>query len=189
MISENYDELGLKEKKAVILHGTAGSFKSAVDWLCTPAKNRDPVSYSSAHYVISKNGTIARLVDGDKRAWHAGATSKPTKEAIDFFGTDVLGRIKNPNNVSIGVELEHFDKEEITNEQIIACADVIKECQDKGWLVNDPAFFVHAQVTDYKYDFKKNGVIDTSIIDKIKSALKPNRENLKQEIINLIKTL
>lgn len=189
MMSPNYDELGLKKKTAVILHGTAGSFNSAVTWLCTPARERNPVSYSSAHYVISKNGTIARLVAGDKRAWHAGATSNPTKEAYSFFGTDALGRIKNPNDVSIGIEFENTEGEEITFEQTRACAEVIQECKDKGWLVNDPAIFVHAQVTDYKYDFKKGGKIDTSVIDRVRSAMQPNREDVKQQIINLIKTL
>ncbi|MBS29449.1 MAG: N-acetylmuramoyl-L-alanine amidase [Alphaproteobacteria bacterium] len=38
----------------------------ARDWLC------DPVSKVSAHYLLAEDGTTWRLVEEDRRAWHAG---------------------------------------------------------------------------------------------------------------------
>ncbi len=49
----------------------------------------------SAHYLISRDGEIWRLVDEEKRAWHAGVSKMP-------FSED--GR-ENVNHFSIGIEL------------------------------------------------------------------------------------
>ncbi len=38
------------------------------------ARMCDPAAKVSAHYMIEENGTIQRLVDEDKRAWHAGVS-------------------------------------------------------------------------------------------------------------------
>jgi N-acetylmuramoyl-L-alanine amidase len=36
------------------------------------ARLRDPEAKVSAHYLVEEDGTVCRLVDEDKRAWHAG---------------------------------------------------------------------------------------------------------------------
>jgi N-acetylmuramoyl-L-alanine amidase len=55
------------------------------------ARLRDPVAEVSAHYVVDEDGTILRLVDEEKRAWHAGRAH--------WRGvTDV-------NSASIGIEI------------------------------------------------------------------------------------
>ncbi|NNE86808.1 MAG: N-acetylmuramoyl-L-alanine amidase [Silicimonas sp.] len=72
----------------IVLHYTAmPDAEAALSRLC------DPESEVSAHYLISKAGEIIRLVDEDKRAWHAGAGSWAGHE-------DVNGR-------SIGIELDN----------------------------------------------------------------------------------
>ena len=52
---------------------------------------RDPVAQVSAHYLIDEAGRIFRLVDEERRAWHAGVSCW-------------AGR-PNVNDVSIGIEL------------------------------------------------------------------------------------
>lgn len=55
------------------------------------ARLRDPDAKVSAHYVVDEDGRILRLVDEDKRAWHAGRSH--------WRGiTDV-------NSASIGIEI------------------------------------------------------------------------------------
>ncbi len=59
----------------------------ARDWLC------DPASKVSAHYLIDEDGTIWRLVDEDRRAWHAGVAA--------WRG------LRDLNSRSIGIELSN----------------------------------------------------------------------------------
>lgn len=51
----------------VVLHYTGmPSGAAAIDWLANPE------SGVSAHYVVAEDGTVLRMVDEAKRAWHAG---------------------------------------------------------------------------------------------------------------------
>ena len=70
----------------VVLHYTGmESGRGALERMC------DPDSEVSAHYMIEEDGTVFRMVDEDKRAWHAGRS---------FWRgiTDV-------NSASVGIEL------------------------------------------------------------------------------------
>lgn len=70
----------------IVLHYTGmGSCEAAADRLCATQAE------VSCHYLISEAGEIFRLVDEDKRAWHAGA-------GLWCGITDV-------NSHSIGIEL------------------------------------------------------------------------------------
>jgi N-acetylmuramoyl-L-alanine amidase len=51
----------------------------------------DPAAEVSAHYLIDEDGTVVRLVDEDKRAWHAGRS--------------YWRGITDVNSASIGIEL------------------------------------------------------------------------------------
>lgn len=71
---------------AVIIHYTDMVFaEAALAWLTNPA------SQVSAHYLIDEEGQIYRMVDQEKRAWHAGESYWQ-------------GRT-NLNDCSIGIEL------------------------------------------------------------------------------------
>lgn len=122
----------ITQKKAFMLHSTAGSFEGAVEWLCTSPEERLRVhgkkTYSSAHVVIDRDGTIAELIHPMYRAWHGGGVDRRTKRAIDIIGQD------SPNDLCIGVEFANYydhnkdgmtDSSErvITNEQIDAFRD------------------------------------------------------------------
>lgn len=70
----------------VVLHYTGmRSANEALERMC------DPAAEVSAHYMIDEDGTVHRLVDEAKRAWHAGKSS--------WRG------ISDINSASIGIEL------------------------------------------------------------------------------------
>ena len=84
--SPNWDERALPVTMAV-LHYTEMEREAALRRLC------DPEAKVSAHYFISEDGEVVRLVDEDKRAWHAGASY--------WRGH------KDVNSASVGIELDH----------------------------------------------------------------------------------
>lgn len=70
----------------LLLHYTdMASAEAALERLC------DPAAKVSAHYCVDEDGTVLRLVDEARRAWHAGVSS--------WAGADDI------NARSIGVEL------------------------------------------------------------------------------------
>lgn len=84
--SPNWDERALPVTMAVI-HYTEMEREAALQRLT------DPEAKVSAHYFISEDGEVVRLVDEDKRAWHAGASY--------WRGH------KDVNSASVGIELDH----------------------------------------------------------------------------------
>lgn len=72
----------------VVLHYTAMQpAEAALARLC------DPASEVSAHYLITENGRVWRLVDEARRAWHAGAGG--------------WGDVGDVNSRSVGIELSN----------------------------------------------------------------------------------
>jgi N-acetylmuramoyl-L-alanine amidase len=64
--SPNFDARALPVTMIVLHYTGMESGRAAI------ARLRDPQAKVSAHYVVDEDGTILRLVDEDKRAWHAG---------------------------------------------------------------------------------------------------------------------
>jgi N-acetylmuramoyl-L-alanine amidase len=83
--SPNFDERKLPISM-IVLHYTG-----MADGASALARLRDPEAKVSSHYLITEEGQIARLVDEDKRAWHAGRSH--------WRGIDDV------NSASIGIEL------------------------------------------------------------------------------------
>ena len=81
----NYNHRKLKVSMVVLHYTGMPSGAEALERMC------DPETEVSAHYMIDEDGTVFRLVDEDKRAWHAG---KSFWRGI----TDV-------NSASVGIEL------------------------------------------------------------------------------------
>ena len=77
----------------LLLHATAGSYASALAWLCNPLPNGNPDKRVSTNYLIRKDGHIDQLVDDGQAAWHAGVARWNGETAI--------------NDISLGVELEN----------------------------------------------------------------------------------
>lgn len=53
----------------IILHHTAGTYKSSVNWCL------DPKSKVSYHCIVDLNGDYTTLAQDNQRAWHAGKSS------------------------------------------------------------------------------------------------------------------
>ncbi|HMO68865.1 MAG TPA: N-acetylmuramoyl-L-alanine amidase [Novosphingobium sp.] len=83
--SPNWNERKLPVSM-VVLHYTG--MRTAEEAL---ARMRDPAAEVSAHYMIDEDGFVTRLVDEDKRAWHAGRS--------------YWRGITDVNSASIGIEL------------------------------------------------------------------------------------
>lgn len=163
-LSPNFTK-GTRPKIGYILHGTLGKYEGAVEWLCTPPEKRPVVSYSSAHYVIAKDGRVTQLVADSDVSWHAGNVSNPTKRAQTLLPT-VNGKYLNPNESFIGIELEWLTTvDEITTKQYQVVADIIK----KGGIAN-PVILCHKEVTDYKADFPNS----EAVISELKRYLTSN---------------
>jgi len=174
---------GTAPKIGFIIHGTLGNYDGAVSWLYEPCAKRSPVSYSSAHYVIAKDGRMTQLVKNEDVAWHAGTVSNPTPEAAKLLPKTILGAYKNPNESFIGIELEWFEGHPISEQQY---GEIVKIINTSG--IKDPIILCHSQITDFKADFGKNS---NDIILNIKSRLVPkqNKEEIKAQIISLINQL
>ncbi len=96
----------------VVLHYTGmRTAQEALDRLC------DPGSEVSAHYMIDEDGEIFRLVDEEKRAWHAGRS---------FWRGE-----RDLNSVSIGIEIVNpghaFGYVPFPEEQVAAVKDLLRD--------------------------------------------------------------
>ena len=85
------------------------------------ARLRDPAAEVSAHYMVEEDGTVMRLVDEDRRAWHAGRSH--------WRGiTDV-------NSASIGIEIvnpgHEFGYRPFPAEQVGAVVRLVAEIKDR----------------------------------------------------------
>lgn len=113
--SPNFDERG-SDIDTIILHYTGMSTgKEALDRLC------DASAKVSAHYLVEENGDVYKLVDEDKRAWHAGV-------AFWRGDTDINAR-------SIGVEIvnpgHEFGYRDFPAAQIAAVIALLKDIRTR----------------------------------------------------------
>lgn len=83
--SPNFDERSVPVSMLVLHYTGMPDAASAINWLANPE------SKVSAHYVVTEDGQTIRMVDEDKRAWHAG-------KAWWRGATDI-------NSASIGIEI------------------------------------------------------------------------------------
>jgi N-acetylmuramoyl-L-alanine amidase len=85
--SPNWDERTLPISMVVLHYTEMLGAEAALARMC------DPAAKVSAHYLISEAGEVIRLVEEDKRAWHAG--------------TSYWRGHPDVNSASIGIELDH----------------------------------------------------------------------------------
>ncbi|NVE94799.1 N-acetylmuramoyl-L-alanine amidase [Altererythrobacter lutimaris] len=86
-LSPNFNDRSLPINMVVIHYTEMKPVETALERLC------DPEAGVSAHYLITEEGKVIRLVPEEKRAWHAGASY--------WRGH------KDVNSASIGIELDH----------------------------------------------------------------------------------
>jgi len=149
-----------------IIHGTLGSYGGSVSWLKTPPEKRPVISYSSAHYVVAKDGRCTQLVADTDISWHAGNISNPTEEAKKLLPAS-NGKSLNPNFNFIGIELEWFVGDVVTSAQYDTIMQIIKKVN-----IKDPVILCHRQITDYKSDFTtKDGKTDLTVVNEVRKRL------------------
>jgi len=86
-LSPNHDERALPVSMVVLHYTEMMPVGAAIERLT------DPAAKVSAHYLITEEGGVIRLVPEDRRAWHAGAS--------------YWRGIPDVNSASIGIELDH----------------------------------------------------------------------------------
>lgn len=109
----------------IVCHITEGNFDGAVSWLCNPA------SKASAHFVVSRKGEIAQLVNLKNTAWANGTATDASDKR--YYGKStlksVIDRKTNANYYTIGIETEGFSaitNGALTDIQKIALIELIK---------------------------------------------------------------
>lgn len=85
--SPNFNERALPIAMVVLHYTEMKPVETALERMC------DPAAEVSAHYCITEEGEVIRLVPEAKRAWHAGLSY--------WRGT------RDVNSASIGIELDH----------------------------------------------------------------------------------
>ncbi len=104
--SPNFDLFLNRNIKYIIIHYTGmKNQKVAIKRL------QSKVAKVSAHYLISKRGTIYQMVEDKNVAWHAGKSR---------WGKDV-----NLNSKSIGIEIVNNGNEIFPNNQMKKLADLL----------------------------------------------------------------
>ena len=153
---------GTRQKIGYIIHGTLGGYAGAIEWLCTPPEMRPVMSYSSAHFVVAKDGRVTQLIDTKDVAWHAGNISNPTPRAKSLLPIE-NGKYLNPNESFIGIELEWLTPtDKITEEQYTVVTKIIKD----GGIPN-PIIMCHKEITDYKADFPNSDQVVANITRRL----------------------
>jgi N-acetylmuramoyl-L-alanine amidase len=110
------------------------------------ARLRDPEAQVSAHYLVEEDGRIHRLVDEEKRAWHAGRSH--WRGVTDINSASIGIEIVNPGHefgyrafpeeqVASVIRLVHGikDRHEITRGNVVGHSDIAPaRKQDPGEL-------------------------------------------------------
>lgn len=92
----------------IIVHGSAGkSDEGDLSWI---ESSKSQVSY---HYLIGRDGRVYRLVDEDRRAWHAGKSAWESRSDC--------------NDYSIGIGLSNDGVEPFTHAQYVACGTLLAD--------------------------------------------------------------
>lgn len=111
--SPNFNERKDGQKPSlIILHFTGGKSPEYALDILTDGNREKKVS---AHYMIHEDGTVYRLVDESKRAWHAG---------VSFWRG-----IEDVNSASIGIEISNRDRKPYTKEQLVSLAALCHSIQ------------------------------------------------------------
>ena len=111
-----------KTTELIVLHTTEAPARSSLNKLCERGE---------AHYCVTEAGTVYRIVDRDRVAFHAGRSMWNGKEDVDEF--------------SIGIECVGYHDKAMGIVQIRAIRDLVKELQ-KMYRIPDERVVCHSHV-------------------------------------------
>lgn len=113
--SPNFDDRSLPITMIVLHYTGMQTGEAAIERL------RDPAAKVSSHHVVAEDGTVLRLVDEEKRAWHAGRSH--------WRG------VKDINSASVGIEIVNPGHEwgyrPFPDEQVAAVIRLVHEIKDR----------------------------------------------------------
>lgn len=113
--SPNFDDRSLPITMIVLHYTGMETGEAAIERL------RDPAAKVSSHYLVAEDGTVLRMVDEDKRAWHAGRSH--------WRG------VKDINSASVGIEIvnpgHEFGYRPFPGEQVAAVIRLVHEIKDR----------------------------------------------------------
>lgn len=113
--SPNFDDRSLPITMIVLHYTGMQTGEAAIERL------RDPAAKVSSHYVVAEDGTVLRLVDEERRAWHAGRSH--------WRG------VKDINSASVGIEIVNPGHEwgyrPFPDEQVAAVIRLVHEIKDR----------------------------------------------------------
>ena len=113
--SPNFDERSLPISMLVLHYTGMVDAATAINWLVSPE------SKVSAHYVVTEDGQVIRMVDEEKRAWHAGRAH--------WRGIDDV------NSASIGIEIVNpghdWGYRPFPDEQVAAVIRLVMAVKDR----------------------------------------------------------
>ncbi|HYJ81457.1 MAG TPA: N-acetylmuramoyl-L-alanine amidase [Allosphingosinicella sp.] len=88
--SPNFDERALPVSMLVLHYTGMEDAPSAIERL------KDPAARVSCHYLVDEDGRVLRMVDEEKRAWHAGRSF--WRGAVDINSASIGIEIVNPGH-------------------------------------------------------------------------------------------
>ena len=106
----------------IVLHTTEAPARSSLNKLCERGE---------AHYCVTEEGTVYRIVDRDREAFHAGRSMWNGKEDVDKF--------------AIGIECVGYHDKAMGVVQIRAIRDLVKELQ-RMYKIPDERVVCHSHV-------------------------------------------
>ncbi len=171
----------------VIIHCVAHDIKGAIE-----SFEKHQVS---AHYIIDEKGHIYRLVDEQKRAWHAGVSFWQKRE--------------NLNHSSVGIELctNSFGQNPYPFKQVSALIRLLKKLKHRYHIKKD-RFLAHSDIAPTRkadpgksfpwgylskhgfgvwYDFKNTKKLQETDETKLLSLIGYNTENLEAARVAFIR--
>lgn len=155
----------------VQIHKTLGLMPSTLEWM------RNPVSYASAHYLITKKGEIIQMVQLKDRPWSAGriTTSKLTERAKNIMVKNYWGGYVKPGHYLVQIEYECLLHETYTEKQYEAST----------WLLNQFDF----EVVEENFLTHKDTAIDKPDLEKerkeiLKRLYKPDNCDSKPLVLD-----
>lgn len=134
--SPNFDErAGNQKPSMIIIHYTGTPTADEARLRFCDGEPNDLVGRISPHYMIGENAEIYKLVEEDKRAWHAGRAS--------------WGDCKDINSASIGIEIwntgHEYNFEDFIPEQINALIKLINDIRTR-WAIPDKNILGHSDI-------------------------------------------
>jgi len=111
-----------KSTRLVVLHTTEAHARSSLNKLCERGE---------AHYCVVENGTVYRIVDREREAFHAGRSMWNAKEDCDSY--------------SIGIEVVGYHDKPVTLQQIDALRELLDNLK-KIYNLRDEHVVCHSHV-------------------------------------------